>query len=111
MLIFHALLTGLLISVKVKVIRVVDLNSQLIWKALLVISIGITIVSLLSLIGLRENISGDGIPNRPQGGPPIEYSWDKAMQRLLVAIFSTGTAFLSWNRITKSRSLARPITY
>ena len=68
-------------------------------------------MSLFSLIGLRENISGDGIPNRLQGGPPIEYSWDKAKQRILVAIFSTGIAFLSWNRLTKSRSLARTISY
>jgi hypothetical protein len=79
----------------------VDLNSQLIWKVLLVISVGVTIISLLSMIGLKENISGDGIPNRPQGGPPIEYPWDQAMQKLLIAALSAITALFSWSRLSK----------
>jgi hypothetical protein len=80
-----------------------DLNSQFIWKVLLVISVGFTIVSLLSVVGLKENISGDGIPNRPQGGPPIEYPWDQAMQILLIAFLSAITAFFSWTRLSKNR--------
>ena len=48
------------------------------WRILLLFSLVVAIISLISLAYLQVNISGDGIPNRPQGGPPVEYPWARA---------------------------------
>ena len=62
-----------------------DKPSSRIWKILLVLSALFTTLSLSSLPGLYENISGDSIPNRPQREPPIEYRWDVALSRIFIA--------------------------
>ena len=69
------------------------------WKIILVVSIIITIVSLASLPYLYENISGDNIPNRPQGEPPIEYQWDTAISRILIALMSLGIGVYSYKQV------------
>ena len=67
-------------------------------KLILGVSIIITIVSLASLPYLYENISGDNIPNRPQGEPPIEYQWDTAISRTIIALISLGIGIYSYYR-------------
>ncbi|MCX6654932.1 MAG: hypothetical protein NTY03_07395 [Candidatus Bathyarchaeota archaeon] len=69
------------------------------WRILLLFSLAVAIISLISLAYLQVNISGDGVPNRPQGGPPVEYPWGQAYAIILVAILSAGTAVYSWRRI------------
>lgn len=66
------------------------MNSQnrLLWKIMLVISTLVLVFSLISLPGLYENISGDNIPNRPQKEPPIEFRWDLAISRIIIAFIS-----------------------
>jgi len=69
------------------------------WKIILGVSILITVLSLISLPTLYENISGDSIPNRPQREPPIEYQWDAALSRILIALFSLAISIYSYNKI------------
>lgn len=70
------------------------------WKLLLVLSVFVTLLSLSSLPGLYENISGDSIPNRPQREPPIEYRWDTAVSRIIIAIISITVAGYSFRKIS-----------
>lgn len=72
-----------------------ELNSNTFWKLLLVSSILIGIFGLFSLGNLDTNISGDGIPNRPQREPPIEYPWDQAVQIIAVVALSAITTIYS----------------
>jgi hypothetical protein len=72
------------------------------WIILLIISISLTIYSLFSMTSLREDISGDGIPNRPQKGPPIEFSWGQAIQSIIIAIVSISISVISWKQIKTS---------
>ncbi|MBD3204756.1 hypothetical protein GF319_00260 [Candidatus Bathyarchaeota archaeon] len=69
------------------------------WKVLLFASICFTFLGLFSLTGLRENISGDSIPNRPQHGPPIEYNWDKAVPIVILTVLSIAVAVFSWHQL------------
>jgi hypothetical protein len=69
------------------------------WKILLVASILVFLSSLLSLPHLYENISGDSIPNRPQREPPVEYQWDTAMIRVIVALISMTVGIYSLKKI------------
>ena len=69
------------------------------WKIILGVSILITMLSLISLPTLYENISGDSIPNISQKGPPIEYQWDKAISRILIAIIFLVVSIYSYNQI------------
>ena len=69
------------------------------WKIILGVSILITVLSLISLPTLNVNISGDSIPNRPQRKPPIEYQWDAALSRILIALFSLVISIYSYNKI------------
>jgi hypothetical protein len=69
------------------------------WKIILGISIIIAIINLLSLPTLYENISGDSVPNRPQREPPIEYQWDTAITRLIIALVSILISAHSYNQI------------
>ena len=69
------------------------------WKIILIVTIIITIVSLASLPYLYENISGNNIPNRPQGEPPIEYQWDTAISRILIALMSLGIGVYSYKQV------------
>ena len=73
-----------------------ELNSRSFWKLLLVSSILIGTLGLFALDNLDTNISGDGIPNRPQKEPPIKYPWDQAVQIIAVIALSAITAIHSW---------------
>jgi hypothetical protein len=72
------------------------------WKIILGLSILVTVLSLASLSVLYENISGDNIPNRPQKEPPIEYQWDTAISRILVALISSAISIYAYNKIRKT---------
>ena len=69
------------------------------WKMLLGVSVLVLVYSLSSLTNLYENISGDSIPNRPQKEPPIEYQWDVAISRIIIALMSVGVGVYSLNKI------------
>ncbi len=68
-------------------------------KIILVVSVLITVLSLTSLPTLYEDISGDGIPNNSPKEPPIEYQWDIAISRIVIAIISLATSIYSYNQI------------
>ena len=68
------------------------------WNILLWVSVLILVFSLVSLPSLYENISGDSVPNRPQKEPPIEYQWDTAILRIIVAIISMAVSIYSLNK-------------
>ena len=61
-----------------------------IWRVLLVMSLITSLLGFYSLTTLDTNISGDGVPNRPQKGPPIEYPWDQAIPRFFIVTVSLG---------------------
>ena len=77
----------------------VELNPNTFLKLLLVSSILIGTFGLFALGNLDTIISGDGIPNRPQREPPIEYPWDKAVQIIAVVALSAVTAIYSGIKI------------
>jgi hypothetical protein len=72
-----------------------DLNSQTFWKILLVSSILIGAFGLFTLGNLDTNISGDGIPNRPQSAR----AWDQAVQIIAVVTLSAIAAIYSGIKI------------
>ena len=74
-------------------------HSYRIWGALLVLSVLVFLYSLASMPYLYENISGDNIPNRPQGEPPVVYRWDLAMIRIVSAAFSFKVGTYSFKNI------------
>ena len=49
------------------------------------------------------NISGDGVPNRPQKEPPIEYPQDQAVQIIFIVALSAITAVISISKIFRLR--------
>ena len=65
------------------------------WKILLVSSILISAIGLLAIGNLNANISGDGIPNKPQSAR----IWDQAMQIIAVVVFSVIIAIYSGIKI------------
>ena len=69
------------------------------WKILLGVCVLVFVFSLSSLPSLYENISGDSIPNRPQKEPPIEYQWNVAISRIIIALMSVGVGVYSLNKI------------
>jgi hypothetical protein len=71
------------------------------WKMIFGFSLIITILSLLSLPSLYENISGDSIPNVSQKGPPIEYKWDTAIIRIVIAVIFSAVSTYAYNQIRK----------
>ena len=71
------------------------------WRIILGASIIITIVSIASLPYLYENISGDSIPNNSPQGPPIEYQWDTAISRVIIALMSFGLGIYSHSQVRK----------
>ena len=75
------------------------MNSNSPWNIVLGISIIVFVVSIATFPSLSENISGDGVPNRPQREPPIEYQWDSVIQRIVVIVLSVVAAFFSYNKI------------
>jgi len=76
-----------------------SVRNPTLWRILLPLSLAVAIISIISLVYLQVNISGDGVPNRPQGGPPIEYPWGQALVIVVTAILSAGTAVYAWRRI------------
>ena len=65
--------------------NVSKMMSNTIWKILLVSSLLVVILGLYAFNNLNYlNISGDGVPNRPQKEPPIEYPQDQAVQIVFV---------------------------
>jgi len=77
------------------------LNPNTFWRLLLASSILIGVLGILALDDIDTNISGDGIPNRPQREPPIEYPWDRALQIIAVVALSAMTAIYSWVKIIR----------
>ena len=69
------------------------------WKIILGISILITVLRLISLPTLYEDISGDSIPNLSQRKPPIEYQWDTAISRIVIAVTSLTVSIYLYNQI------------
>lgn len=69
------------------------------WRIILGIGILITVISLISLPTLYEDISGDSVPNVSQKGPPIEYQWDVAVSRIVIAGVSLALSIYSYNQI------------
>ena len=69
------------------------------WRILLLFSLAVAVIGLISLAYIDVNISGDGVPNRPQGGPPIEYPWGRALVIFAVVILSLCVSAIAWKRI------------
>ena len=61
-----------------------ELKLSTFWKILLGSSILIGSLGLLAIDNLDTNISGDGIPNKPQSAR----IWDQATQIIAVVVFS-----------------------
>ena len=71
------------------------MNPHPFWKLLLVSSILIGAFGLFVLGNLDTNISGDGIPNKPQSAR----AWDQAVQIIAVVVLSAITAIYSGIKI------------
>ena len=71
------------------------MNPHTFWKLLLVSSILIGALGLFALSNLDTNISGDGIPNKPQSAR----AWDQAVQIIAVVALSAITAIYSGIKI------------
>jgi hypothetical protein len=78
------------------------MNNNTFWKLLLVSSLLVITIGLYTLNNLTVNISGDGIPNRPQKEPPIEYPQETANQIIILVVLSTIIAFFSMFKIFQS---------
>lgn len=72
-------------------------------SSLLVVILGLYAFSNLNYL----NISGDGVPNRPQKEPPIEYPWDQAVQIIAVVVLSAVTTVYSMAKIFRLRVTAK----
>ena len=73
------------------------MNPHTFWKLLLVSSILIGAFGLFTLSNLDTNISGDGIPNRPQSAR----AWDQVVQIIAVIALSAITAIYSGVKILR----------
>jgi len=73
------------------------LNPHIFWKLLLVSSILIGAFELFALGNLDTNISGDGIPNKPQSAR----AWDQVVQIIAVVALSAITAIYSGIKILR----------
>ena len=72
------------------------------WKVIQSISILVLLVSILTFPTPSQNVSGDGIPNRPQREPPIEYQWDAVIQRIGLIVITAGMAIYSNTQTRKT---------
>ena len=80
------------------------------WKILLVSSLLVVILGLYAFNNLNYlNISGDGVPNRPQKEPPIEYPQDQAVQMIVIVALSATIAVYSIAKIFRLRLTAKRI--
>ena len=71
------------------------MNPHTFWKLLLVSSMLIGALGLFALSNLDINISGDGIPNKPQSAR----IWAQAVQIIAVVALSVMTAIYSGIKI------------
>ena len=69
------------------------------WKVILGVSILIAVLSLISLPTLYKDLSGDGIQNNSPKGSLIEYQWDIAISRIVIAVISLAVSIYSYNKI------------
>jgi len=72
------------------------------WKIVLGVCVLALVYNLSTFPNYVSNISGDGIPNRPQKEPPLEYHWDDIIQRVVLLVLSFGFGFYSLNKIRTS---------
>lgn len=68
---------------------------------MLVAGLLVSALGLYRLVNLDVDISGDGIPNRPQREPPVEYPWDQAVPIAVVVVLSVVLVLYSWGRISR----------
>ena len=83
------------------IIDVVSISAEY-WKIILGVSILIAVLSLISLPALYKDISGDGIQNNSPKGSLIEYQWDIAISRIVIAAISLAVSLYSYNKIRKT---------
>ena len=79
-------------------IKVVYISAEY-WKVILGISLLIAVLSLVSLPTLYKDLSGDGIQNNSPKGSLIEYQWDIAVSRIVIALISLTVGIYSYNKI------------
>ena len=79
-------------------IKVVNVSAEY-WKVILGLSILIAVLSLISLPTLYKDLSGDGIQNNSPKGSLIEYQWDIAISRIVIAVISLAVSIYSYNKI------------
>ena len=80
------------------VIEVISISAEY-WKVILGLSILIAVLSLISLPTLYKDLSGDGIQNNSPKGSLIEYQWDIAISRIVIAVISLAVSIYSYNKI------------
>ena len=80
------------------VIQVIS-SSAMYWKVILGVSILIAVLSLISLPTLYKDLSGDGIQNNSPKGSLIDYQWDIAISRIIIAVISLAVSIYSYNKI------------
>ena len=66
---------------------------------MLVSSVLIFIAGMSKFATLDVSISGDGIPNRPQQGPSLEYPWSQVILIIVIVGISAMTALYSLYKI------------
>ena len=79
-------------------IEVVNISAEY-WKLILGVSLLIAVLSLISLPTLYKDLSGDGIQNNSPKGSLIEYQWDIAASRIVIAIIFLAVSIYSYNKI------------
>ena len=78
--------------------EVVNISAEY-WKVILGVSILIALLSLISLPTLYKDLSGDGIQNNSPKGSLIEYQWDTAISRIIIAGISLAAGIYSYKKI------------
>jgi len=75
------------------------LNANTFWKIMLVSSILVAVFGLYMFRNLDFSVSGDGIPNSPQGGPSPGYPWSQVISLAVVIGASSITAIYSLMKV------------
>ncbi len=75
------------------------MGSDNFWKILLGVSVLVLVYSLASFPQVYTNISGDGIPNRPQKELLIENQWAAVFQKIILIVLSIGVGLYSFNQV------------
>ena len=79
-------------------IKVVNVSAEY-WKVILGVSLLIAVLSLVSLPTLYRDLSGDGIQNNSPKGSLIEYQWDIAVSRIVIALISLAVGIYSYKKL------------